>query len=517
LINQNLISKRIRIAKFAENSLKMTKYILIAILIFFNTYIQAQTKINVTGNTDGNVAKISVEYLPYYVEELTTVDVPVLNVTAFKTEFNTHLPQCVKVKADSATYFLLVITEQDEAVSIRKGQAEVALNNEVNFYAKQGKMLGVGGGKNAIQQSFYNQFRQEFNDNYDTLIKLSKDKTIDAFEDELFTLKKKKLNWLEKAKQENPFANHISTLIKKEINYAYYACLLGYAANDCANKSTAFCKSLPGSISEEIKQLELNKDEMLYSDWYRKFIINYVAYYGSEVLAFKSPGNINNQVREEYKLIDAKLIGNNKPYALAKLLLKSCDKIEYELAKSMMNKLKELDKDGKVYKHIQQQCGASLAAKASEKKNEKALAKTSSIYPVLLNADGKEVYIDQFKGKVVYIDFWASWCGPCRQQFPFSKKLHESMTKKELDKIVFLYISIDDNEATWKKAVEQNALQGINVISRGGWSSEVCKFFNISSIPRYMILNKDGKIVEPDAKRPADETLKDDLLKLMAE
>jgi hypothetical protein len=91
------------------------------------------------------------------------------------------------------------------------------------------------------------------------------------------------------------------------------------------------------------------------------------------------------------------------------------------------------------------------------------------------------------------------------------------MSKKELDKIVFLYISIDDNEATWKKAVEQNALQGINVISRGGWSSEVCKYFKISSIPRYMILNKDGKVVEENAKRPADETLRDDLLKLMAE
>jgi thiol-disulfide isomerase/thioredoxin len=117
----------------------------------------------------------------------------------------------------------------------------------------------------------------------------------------------------------------------------------------------------------------------------------------------------------------------------------------------------------------------------------------------------------------VYIDFWASWCGPCRQQFPFSKKLHDSMTKKELDKIVFLYISIDDNEATWKKAIEQNNLQGVNAISRGGWSSEVCKFFNITSIPRYMILNKNGKVVEQDAKRPADESLKDDLLKLMAE
>ena len=143
----------------------MTKYILTAILFFFNSQIDAQTKINVTGNTDGNVAKVSITYLPYYVEELATVNVPVLNVTAFKAEFITHLPQCVKVNADSATYYLLVINEQEENLNIRKGQSEVALNNEVNFYSKQAKMLGVGGGKNAIQQSFYNQFRQEFNDN----------------------------------------------------------------------------------------------------------------------------------------------------------------------------------------------------------------------------------------------------------------------------------------------------------------------------------------------------------------
>jgi thiol-disulfide isomerase/thioredoxin len=495
----------------------MTKHILIAILFFFNSPINAQTKINVVGNTDGNVAKVSIEYLPNYVEELAKLDVPVLNVTAFNTEFNTHLPQCVKVKADSATYYLLVINEQEENLNIRKGESELALNNEVNFYAKQGKMLGVGGGKNAIQQSFYNQFRQEFADNYDTLIYQSKDKTIDAFEDELFTLKKKKLKWLEKAKQENPFANHIATFIKKEINYAYYASLLGYAANDCKIKKTAFCKALPGTIGEEIKQMELNAEEMMYSEWYRNFLQNYVAYFASEALSFKSPSNFTDQVREENKLIETVLKGNSKAYALSKLIINSCDKVEYELAKNMINKLKESDKEGKVYKYAQQQCGAALTAKAAEKKAEKTVAKTKSNYPVLLNVDGKEVFIDQFKGKVVYVDFWASWCGPCRQQFPFSKKLHESMSKKELDKIVFLYISIDDNEATWKKAVEQNALQGINVISRGGWSSEVCKYFKISSIPRYMILNKDGKVVEENAKRPSDETLRDDLLKLMAE
>ena len=80
-----------------------------------------------------------------------------------------------------------------------------------------------------------------------------------------------------------------------------------------------------------------------------------------------------------------------------------------------------------------------------------------------------------------------------------------------------MFISIDDNEENWKKAIEQNQLQGIQGISKGGWSSEVCKFFNISSIPRYMILDKTGKIVDENAKRPADESLREDLLKLMAE
>lgn len=495
----------------------MIRFILLNFLLLIYFKSSAQTKISINGNTDGNAKAVVIECLPFYIEELQTIEKPMLNVTAFKSEFTSVLPQCATIKADSATYYLLIINDQDEHVAVRKGQNEVALNNEVNFYTKQGKLIGVGGGKNAIQQSFYNQFRQEFVDNYDSLIKYSKDKTIDAFEDELFTLKKKKLNWLEKAKQENPFANYIATLIKKEINYAYYACLLGYAANDCANKKTAFSKALPGSISEEIKQLQFNTDELLYSDWYRKFLLNYAAYYASEALAFKSPSNFNDQVREEYKIIDVKLVGANKEYALAKLILNSCDKIEFEPAKTMLNKLKDIDKEGKVFKFVQEQCSASLAIKAKEKKSEKPVTKASSVYPVLMDAEGKEVYIEQFKGKVVYIDFWASWCGPCRQQFPFSKKLHESMSKKELDKIVFLYISIDDNEENWKKAIEQNTLQGKQAISKGGWSSEVCKYFNISSIPRYMILNKSGKVVEQEAKRPSDETLKDDLLRLMAE
>lgn len=492
------------------------------ILLLLSIKLQAQTKIKVSGNTDGNIKSVTMRCFPSYTEGLVMMQPSPLNGTAFTLDIETKLPQCIEVKADSVVYYLLVIDEKPGDIAVRKGQDELSRLNEVNFYVKKDKPEGVGGGKNAIQQSFYNQFRQAFQEDYDSLLKKSADKTIDAFEEELFALKKSKLKWLEKAKQENPFVNYMSTLIKKEINYAYYACLLGYVANECALKKTSISKNLPAAFTDEIKQLEINTEEMLYSNWYRKFLNNYVAYLGSEAQNFKASADMTIQVREEFRIVETLLKGNCREYALTELLVRSCDKISADLSKQVLNRIKEYDKEGKVYKYAQQKCAPLITAKAEEKKSEmkqkdKAVSSSSTKYPVLHDISGREVYIEQFKGKVVYVDFWASWCGPCRQQFPFSKKIHESLSAKELEKIVFLYISIDDIEENWKKAVEQNQLKGINAISRGGWSSEVCKFFNISSIPRYMILDKSGKVVEENAKRPSDETLKEDLLKLIAD
>ena len=485
------------------------------LLLLFTSQIMAQTKIAVTGNTDGNAAKVAIDYSPFYIDELNKHENLVLNGTAFNAEFITSIPQCIMVKADTAVYYLLVNRTEESDVKTRVGQQTISSHNEVNFYTKNNLLVGVGGGKNAIQQSFYNQFRQEFKEDYSELLKHAQSKTLDEFEDQLFKLKKAKLTWLDKAKQENPFAKDIGTFIRKEVNFAYYACILGYAANDCATKKTTYSKSLPSTIAEEIKQLEINDDGMLYSEWYKLFIVNYVAYFGSEKLNFKKQESYDELTREEFKIIDTQLKSATKQYALASLLLKTCDKVGAELNKQLLTKLKEIDKDGTVFKYVQSSCAEYLKAKPTEKKEDKPSVASKNYPFTLVNLEGKEFSIDQFKGKVVYIDFWASWCGPCRQQFPFSKKLHESMSKKQLEKMVFLYISIDDDEAAWKNAVKQYELMGVNGLSRGGWSSGVCSFFGISSIPRYMIIGKDGKILEDNAKRPSDESLKDDLLKLI--
>jgi thiol-disulfide isomerase/thioredoxin len=110
--------------------------------------------------------------------------------------------------------------------------------------------------------------------------------------------------------------------------------------------------------------------------------------------------------------------------------------------------------------------------------------------------------IAQFKGKVVYIDFWASWCGPCIMEMPYSEKLHEKFAEKE---IVFLYISLDKDAAAWQKGLKRVKNKGYHFLPSSPVAAQIAKDFNISSIPRYMIADKSGKIVVKDAPRPSNE------------
>jgi len=123
---------------------------------------------------------------------------------------------------------------------------------------------------------------------------------------------------------------------------------------------------------------------------------------------------------------------------------------------------------------------------------------------VLNDLNGKEVTLKDFAGKVVYMDFWASWCSPCRYEMKNgSPKLHEKF--KDNKDVVFLYISIDSKADAWKKAIAEDNIQGIHLLSLGGHESPVAKAFNINGIPHYVIIGKDGKIFDNNAPRPSED------------
>ena len=118
------------------------------------------------------------------------------------------------------------------------------------------------------------------------------------------------------------------------------------------------------------------------------------------------------------------------------------------------------------------------------------------------------ISLSDFKGELVYIDVWASWCGPCKKEIPSLKKLEYDFKDENL---TFLSISVDENKEDWTSMVIKKKLGGIQLWANG-WS-EITDYYAIFSIPRFILVSKDGKIISNNAPRPSSNEIKELLMK----
>jgi thiol-disulfide isomerase/thioredoxin len=132
-----------------------------------------------------------------------------------------------------------------------------------------------------------------------------------------------------------------------------------------------------------------------------------------------------------------------------------------------------------------------------------------------INIQGTKVSLDDFKGKYVYIDIWATWCAPCIKQIPYLKKLEDRYHDKN---IAFVSISVDKPEVIdkWRKVILDRKLGGTQLFADKSFDSAFMKAYGISSIPRFIVLDTEGNIVDAEAPRPSFEktiTLLDSFIK----
>ncbi|WP_299800704.1 TlpA disulfide reductase family protein [uncultured Maribacter sp.] len=147
------------------------------------------------------------------------------------------------------------------------------------------------------------------------------------------------------------------------------------------------------------------------------------------------------------------------------------------------------------------------AAREKLKKTQAAMGlvegKKSPSFSYLDN-NGAKIGIEDFQGKYIYIDIWATWCAPCIKQIPYLKKLEERYHGKNIS---FVSISVDKEEAfdRWLRMIKVKELGGTQLFSDKSFNSTFMKAYGITSIPRFILIDPNGNIVDAEAPRPSFE------------
>jgi thiol-disulfide isomerase/thioredoxin len=118
---------------------------------------------------------------------------------------------------------------------------------------------------------------------------------------------------------------------------------------------------------------------------------------------------------------------------------------------------------------------------------------------ILPDSSGNLKTLSSLRGKIILVDFWASWCGPCRFENPNVVRLHQKYKDKGFD---VLSVSLDQDKKAWLRAIEADGMEWNHVSDLKKWESSVVPLYNINAIPMTFLLDQKGVIVAKDLRGP---------------
>ena len=177
--------------------------------------------------------------------------------------------------------------------------------------------------------------------------------------------------------------------------------------------------------------------------------------------------------------------------------------IIYYILKTSLNKTKELDS----FYHIANNNLTNEKYKTYLRNEYNLIKKAQKEAFVpnfrLIDNYGKFVSLSDFKGQLVYIDIWATWCTPCVKEIPYLKKTEEYFKNKD---VTFISICKSDTKVRWLAKIKNDKLGGIQLFAESD-DLQFFKHINLKGIPRFILVDKEGRLIDYDAPRPSNENL----------
>ena len=301
---------------------------------------------------------------------------------------------------------------------------------------------------------------------------------ITSFEKEI----KKKLNATGGTFQKKELVNLKYELVLKQVDYERYHAYLS------RNPSFKVSDDFPNLLKDEtFDNEELFKSSIAYQQLTTKAVFTEA----QKQIAISGTA-FNKAAILEIKKVKSELIKNN-------------------LLEQLSVKIRERNEDGvELYNDIMAlSTNEEFKEKLTEKFNrfsELVKGKISPIFENYENYKGGTSSLSDFKGKYVYIDVWATWCAPCKAEIPALKVLSEKYKDKD---IVFVSISVDKKRAyqAWKDMIKEKEMDGVQLYAPNDWNSKFVQEYGITGIPRFILIDKEGMIVNANAPRPSDPGL----------
>ena len=243
-----------------------------------------------------------------------------------------------------------------------------------------------------------------------------------------------------------------------------------------------------------------------------------------ESIKYTGTGSESNNFLAEKSLVEEKLLDFDKLGSIEELeqLESSLASIKTEL-NEFYNSRPEIDSSvvAEANNNLEPmlQSYKNYFAEGIALKKELPKGSPSPAFEKYENYNGGTTSLSDLKGKYVYVDVWATWCGPCKAEIPFLKEVEEKYKDKNIQ---FVSISVDEGRGYkgetpeakkaasydgWKAMIAEKELGGIQLLADNAWQSDFVQGYKINGIPRFILIDPDGNIVSADAPRPSSEAL----------